>query len=192
MKKSDKIRDIISESITTKALVLYDSALVEKIENAAELITQILKKGGKVFIFGNGGSASDSQHFAAELVGRFKKERRGLPAIALTTDTSIVTSLANDYSFDIVFKRQLEALATKGDVAVAISTSGMAKNVLEAVKYAKKSKLKTISFTGMKGASLSKMTDISLVAPSMVTARIQEAHILFIHTICELVETSFK
>lgn len=192
IKKSSRVREIISESITTKAQILYDDILVEKIEKAAVLITNVLKKGGKAFIFGNGGSAADSQHFAAELIGRFQKERKGLPAIALTTDTSSLTALANDYSFDIIFKRQLEALACPKDIAIAISTSGRANNVLEAVKTAKKLKLKTLSLTGLRGAGLSKMTDISLIAPSTVTARIQESHILFIHIICELVENNFK
>jgi len=191
IKKSSRVREIISESITTKAQILYDDTLVEKIEKAAALITNVLKKGGKVFIFGNGGSAADSQHFATELIGRFQKERKGLPAIALTTNTSNLTALANDYSFNIIFKRQLEALACPKDIAIAISTSGGAGNVLEAVKAAKRLKLKTLSLTGSKGVRLSKMTDISLVAPSTVTARIQESHILFIHIICELVENNF-
>jgi len=191
-KKSSRVREIISESITTKAQVLYDDVLVETIEKAALLITDVFKKGGKAFIFGNGGSAADSQHFAAELIGRFQKERRALPAIALTTDTSSLTALANDYSFNIIFKRQLEALACPKDIAIAISTSGGASNVLEAVKAAKKLRLKTLSLTGLKGAGLSKMTDISLIAPSTITARIQESHILFIHIICELVENHFK
>ena len=184
----EKIKNIIRDSITSKALLLYDEDLLEKIERSAQLILKTLKRGGKILVFGNGGSAADSQHFAAELVGRFKKERRALPAVALTTDTSLLTALANDYSFDIVFKRQLESLATVKDVVFAISTSGRSKNVLEAVKLAKKLKIKTIGLTGGDGGALAKMTDIALVAPSGITARIQESHILIIHIICEILE----
>jgi len=184
----EKIKNIIRDSITSKALLLYDEDLLEKIERSAQLILKTVKRGGKILVFGNGGSAADSQHFAAELVGRFKKERRALPAVALTTDTSLLTALANDYSFDIVFKRQLESLATVKDVVFAISTSGRSKNVLEAVKLAKKLKIKTIGLTGGDGGALAKMTDIALVAPSGITARIQESHILIIHIICEILE----
>ncbi|MCX5706188.1 MAG: SIS domain-containing protein, partial [Candidatus Omnitrophica bacterium] len=138
--------------------------------------------------FGNGGSASDAQHIAAELVGRFRKERKGLAAISLTTNTSILTSLANDYGYDIVFARQIEALAEKFDLAIGISTSGKAKNVALGIKQAKKMGLKTIGLTGGDGGELAKLVDISLIVPSSVTARIQEAHITIGHIICELIE----
>ncbi len=189
--KPKRIKEIIAESIAAKTAILYDDNLLRLILNAAVAIEKTIKRGGKVLIFGNGGSAADSQHFAAELTGRFQKERAGLPAIALTTDTSSITALANDYSFDIIFKRQLEALAQPKDIVVAISTSGKAKNVIEAVKAAKKIGLNTIGLTGHSGSELSKITDISIVVPSNVTARIQEVHILIIHIICELVESSF-
>ncbi|HAJ56225.1 MAG TPA: phosphoheptose isomerase [Candidatus Omnitrophica bacterium] len=190
-KSTERIRKIIGDSITTNAFLLYDEHLTGKIEKAASLIIDALKKGKKVLIFGNGGSAADSQHFAAELVGRFQKERIGLPAISLTTDTSNLTALANDYSFDRVFSRQLQALGMPGDIAFAISTSGKAKNVLEAARLAGKTGLKTIALTGKDGGALAHLADISLIVPSFVTARIQESHILVIHIICELVEEAF-
>jgi D-sedoheptulose 7-phosphate isomerase len=185
------IKDIIQDSITTKALLLYDEKIIKKIRSCADTITKTLKKGGKVLIFGNGGSAADSQHFAAELVGRFQKERKAFPAIALTTDTSILTSLSNDYSFDIVFARQIQANAGPRDLAFAISTSGKAKNVIRGVKEAKRLKIKTIGLTGKDGGELAKIADLSIIIPSFVTARIQETHILIIHIICELVEGSW-
>lgn len=188
----DKIKKIIADSLTTKAYLLYDEPLIKKIKESAACITAALKRGGKILIFGNGGSAADSQHFAAEMVGRFQKERKGLPAIALTTDTSLLTSLGNDYSFEVIFKRQIEALGSPRDVAVAISTSGNSKNVLKGVQQAKKMKLKTIGLTGSGGKQLIQSTDIALVAPSSTTARIQEIHILMIHILCELVEENFK
>lgn len=184
------IKDIIRESITTKALLLYDADIIKKTKACVDMIAKTLKKGGKVMVFGNGGSAADSQHFAAELVGRFQKERKGLAAISLTTDTSVLTSLGNDYSFDIVFARQIQANAGPRDLAFAISTSGKAKNVIRGVKEAKKLKIKTIGLTGKDGGELAKIADLSIIIPSFVTARIQEAHILIIHIICELVEES--
>jgi len=182
----DKIKELIKESIKVKEEFLKEQ--VNAIEKAAKLIISSLRRGGKLIIFGNGGSASDSQHIVAELVGRFKKERRPLPAVALTTNTSILTALANDYSFDIVFSKQIEAIGRKQDVVIGISTSGKAKNVLNGILTAKKMGLKTISFTGKKGKKLSKLTDISIVVPSEVTARIQEAHIMIGHILCELIE----
>lgn len=183
-----KIRDIITGSIATKTHLLYDAKAIGNIEESAKSIVATLKRGGKILICGNGGSAADSQHFAAELVGRFQKERRALAAMALSTDTSVLTSLSNDYAFDRVFERQIEALANPKDLLFAISTSGKAKNVIAAVKRAKKMGLKTIGLTGKGGGDLAKITDIPLLAPSALTARIQELHILIIHIICALVE----
>lgn len=191
-KMENQIKKIIKESIITQAYLLYNEKLIKKIRECAHLILHTLKKGGKIIIFGNGGSAADSQHFAAELVGRFQKERQAIAALALTTDTAILTSLANDYAFDRVFERQIEALASPQDLVFAISTSGKAKNVIEAVKKAKKLRLKTIGLTGKDGGSLAKMANIALVVPSSVTARIQESHILIIHIICEIVEDHIK
>lgn len=159
-----------------------------KIIEAAERIAGSIRAGGKVLIFGNGGSAADSQHMSAELIGRFQKERQSFPAIALTTDTSALTALANDYSFDVVFVRQLEGLGRPGDVAVAISTSGNALNVIAGVTQARLMGMTTIALTGKKGGQLAGLVDVPIVVPSDVTARIQEAHICIIHCICELVE----
>lgn len=182
----DKIIDIINDSIHIKEQILQTQ--IEKIIKAAKLIIFALRSNGKVLIFGNGGSASDAQHIAAEFIGRFQKERKGLPAIALNTNTSVLTALSNDYGYEIVFSRQLEALAESSDVAIGISTSGRAKNVLLAIKKAKEMGLKTICFTGGSGGELAKCADLCLIIPSSVTARIQEAHITIGHIICELVE----
>lgn len=182
----DRIKDILLESIQVKEELMR--AKIKEIMEIANLITDALKKNGKVILFGNGGSAADSQHIAAEFIGRFQKERAGLAAIALTTNTSVLTSLSNDYGYDIVFARQIEALAQRNDIVIGISTSGKAKNVNCAVKQAKKMGLKTVVLTGRDGAELAKIADIALIVPSLVTARIQEAHITIGHIICELVE----
>ena len=182
----ERIKDIIIESIQMKEELLRSH--VTQIKEISDIVIDALKKGGKVMVFGNGGSASDSQHIAAELVGRFKKDRSALPAIALTTNTSIITAIANDYGYEAVFAKQVEALGQKNDVAIGISTSGKAKNVVMAIKQAKKIGMKTIALTGADGGELVKLADTSLVVPSSVTARIQEAHITIGHIVCELVE----
>jgi len=186
----DRIKDIILESIQVKEELLHTK--IKEIIEISNSIIDTLKKNGKVMLFGNGGSASDSQHIAAELVGKFKKDRAGLAAIALTTNTSVLTSLANDYGYDIVFSRQIEALGQKNDIAIGISTSGKAKNVNCGIKQAKKMGIKTVVLTGGDGGELTKLADISLVVPSSVTARIQEAHITIGHIICELVEEALN
>ena len=183
----DKIKKAIEENRTTiTSLLLPESTGL--IKKAAGMITGSIKSGGKAIVFGNGGSAADSQHMAAELVGRFKKERKALPAIALTTNTSTITALSNDYGYDVSFKRQIEALGKKGDVAVGISTSGTAENVACALKKAKDAGLLTVALTGKGGGKIKKKADLSLVVKSDNTARIQEAHILIIHILCELIE----
>ena len=160
----------------------------ENIEKAVKSIVNSLRNGGKVIIFGNGGSAADSQHIAAELVGRFKKERRALPAISLTTNTSILTAIGNDYGYDVTFSRQVEALGKEGDIAIGLSTSGNSKNVVAALKGAKSIGLKTIGLTGAGGGAMKDICDILIASPSKNTPRIQESHILIAHIICELVE----
>ena len=182
----DRIKEILLESIQVKEELMRTN-IVDILE-IAEAAIDCIKKNGKVILFGNGGSASDSQHIAAELVGRFKKDRAGLPAIALTTNTSILTALANDYGYEIVFAKQIEALGQKNDLAIGISTSGKAKNVAAGIRQAKKMGLKTIALTGGDGGELAKLADFSLLVPSSVTARIQEAHITIGHVICELIE----
>jgi len=182
----DRIKDIFLESIRVKEQLLHNN--IGEIIEIAEIVIDSLKKNGKLILFGNGGSASDSQHIAAELIGRFKKDRNALAAIALTTNTSILTSLANDYGYDIIFAKQIEALGQKNDVVMAISTSGKAKNVIAGVKQAKKMGLKTIALTGGDGGEIAKLADVTLLVPSNITARIQEAHITIGHIICELIE----
>jgi D-sedoheptulose 7-phosphate isomerase len=182
----DKIRACIAESIAVKQAAL-DTNLVS-VEKVARAFIAAVKNGGKILLCGNGGSAADSQHIAAELIGRFQKERKSIPAIALTTDTSVLTSLANDYSFDIVFSRQVEGLGKKGDVLLAISTSGNSPSVMKAVEQAKKMDIVTVAMTGRDGGMLARIADIAIVVKSAKTARIQEAHIAFAHAICEVVE----
>lgn len=156
---------------------------------AAQAISHCLGAGGKLLIFGNGGSAADAQHLSAEFVGRFVLERRALPAIALTTDSSILTAVGNDYGFDRVFSRQIEALGQAGDVAIGISTSGNSPNVIAALKQARRQNLKTIGLAGKDGGLLRLNCDIPLVVASSNTARVQECHITIGHVLCELVET---
>ncbi len=182
------VEQIFAESIAAKQETLKKN--LPQIVKTAEVIMEAFNNHHKLFFCGNGGSAADSQHIAAEFVGRFQKERAAWPAIALTTDTSALTALGNDYSFDIVFARQLQALGQKGDVLVAISTSGNSKNVLEAVKQAKAIGIKTVGVTGGSGGQLAALCDIAIIAASSKTARIQESHLCIFHAICELVENS--
>jgi D-sedoheptulose 7-phosphate isomerase len=163
-----------------------------KIVEAAVLIAQCLGAGGKLLFFGNGGSAADAQHLAAEFVGRFVIERHALPAIALTTDSSILTAVGNDYGFDQVFSRQVQALGRPEDVAVGISTSGNSPNVLEGMKQARKQHLKTIGLTGGNGGFLAKCVDIAISVRSTNTARVQECHITIGHVLCELAENELQ
>ncbi|MEW5895261.1 MAG: D-sedoheptulose 7-phosphate isomerase [Candidatus Omnitrophota bacterium] len=188
-KMLERIQEIFQESIAVKQQALADN--LDKIQQAVEIIGNVLKGGNKIIVFGNGGSAADSQHIAAEFIGRFQKERQALPAIALSTDTSILTALANDYGFDIVFSRQIEGLGEPGDVALGISTSGNSRNVVSGIQTAKAKGLKTIVLTGQGGGNLLKVADLCMSVPSKVTARIQESHITIAHVICELIEEQF-
>ena len=184
------IQKRVLESIRVKEETLKKN--VDAVAHMAVEMTEALKRGNKLIFFGNGGSAADSQHIAAEFIGRFQKERKSLPAIALTTDSSILTALGNDYGFDVVFARQLEGLGQKGDIAVAISTSGNSKNVIEAVKQAKKMGIKTLAFTGGSGGKLAALCDLNFIVASDVIARIQESHICFFHILCEIVENNLS
>lgn len=152
---------------------------------------EALASGKKILFCGNGGSAADSQHLAAEFVGRFQKERRALPAIALTTDTSILTAVGNDYGYDTIFERQVNALGQMGDVLIGISTSGNSPNVVKAIEAARNLRMHTIGFTGQGGGEMAKLCDICFSVPYKVTARVQEMHILVGHIICELVECDY-
>ena len=160
----------------------------EKIEVAASVLAWALKTGKKVLFCGNGGSAADAQHLAAEFVGRYLLEREGLPAIALTTDTSILTAVANDYDFANVFARQVQALGNNGDVLIGISTSGNSPNVVRAIEVAKAKGIATIGFTGQGGGKMRELCDVCLAVDSKVTARTQEMHILMGHILCELLD----
>ena len=160
----------------------------DQVEAAADVIVKTLSNGGKILICGNGGSAADAQHFAAELVGRFLKNRRALPAVALTTDSSILTSVGNDYSFDEIFSRQVEALAQKGDLLIGLSTSGNSPNVYRAIGCAREIGCTTVSLLGRDGGTIKAVSDQAIVVQCDVTARVQECHILLIHYICMKVE----
>jgi D-sedoheptulose 7-phosphate isomerase len=158
------------------------------VARAARMTIEAMKAGGKLLIFGNGGSAADAQHIAAELAFKMGRERAALPALALTTDTSLLTAISNDRSFDYVFARQIQALGRKGDIVLAISTSGNSQNVLEAVKQARAMEIKSIGLLGAGGGRIAEMVDLPLVVPHRDTPRIQEAHITIGHIICQLIE----
>lgn len=179
----------IEETFFESAKIIKKSAtLSNKIEKAVIVICDCVRNGHRVYLFGNGGSAADAQHIAAELMGRYKMERESIPAISLTTDTSVLTSVANDYSFSKSFSRQCEGLVDKDDVIIAISTSGDSRNVINGVISAKKKGAKTIGLLGKKGSSMANLVDIPLIVDSCSTARIQEVHRVIYHIICELVE----
>ncbi|MCI0486967.1 MAG: D-sedoheptulose 7-phosphate isomerase [Blastocatellia bacterium] len=182
----ERIRDIARQSIATKR-AFFDSHSGE-VARAVEIIIDAIAAGGKVMAFGNGGSAADAQHIAAELVNRLNYDRPPIAAIALTTDTSILTSVGNDSSFDELFERQLRALGRAGDVALAISTSGNSPNVLRAVRAAREMDIKTIGLAGRKGGELAALVDLALVVEADSTQRIQETHITIAHILCEMVE----
>lgn len=181
-----KITQEFNEHITTAQQTLL--LLNEKIENVCTIVIDCINRGNKVLLFGNGGSASDAQHIAAEFIGRFVKNRRSFPAIALTTDTSALTAIGNDYGFERIFERQVEGLATKGDVVIGISTSGNSSNVLKALVKAKELECHVIGFSGNNGGKMNDYCDYNIVVPSTVTARIQEMHILIGHIICSALD----
>jgi len=164
----------------------------EPLQEASKLAVETLRAGNKILLFGNGGSAADAQHIAAELTGRYKTERRGLPGIALTTDTSALTAIGNDYGYDRVFDRQVESLANEGDLLIGISTSGNSGNVINAFKVGRELGCKIIGFSGRDGGAMNELCDINLVVPSNDTPRIQEMHILFGHTICQIIDNELS
>ncbi len=182
----DHIIKIFRESNRVKETFVNEN--LSKLVSVVEAITSALKAGNKILLFGNGGSAADAQHLAAEFVNRFVIERPPLPAIALTTDSSIITSIGNDYDFSEVFSKQIRAIGQAGDIAWGISTSGNSANVLKGLEVAKKIGLVTIAFTGKDGGNIAKIADLSINVSSSVTARIQEAHITAGHAICDLVD----
>lgn len=183
------IPEIITQLQAHRTLIeRIEGEMAPLIAEMAALLADTFKKGNKLLIMGNGGSAADSQHFAAEIVGRFKMERRGLPAIALSTDTSILTAVGNDYGFEAVFRRQVEALAVAGDLVIGISTSGNSPNVASALELARQQGCRTAALLGRGGGSIRGICDLALVVPSDDTPRIQEGHTLIIHIVCDLLE----
>ncbi|MCL2414302.1 MAG: D-sedoheptulose 7-phosphate isomerase [Bacteroidales bacterium] len=182
------IQQQITGSIRTKELVLSDNELMSNIEEAARIVTEAYKRGNKTLLAGNGGSAADAQHIAGEFVSKFYFDRPGIPSIALTTDTSIITAIGNDYGFNKLFARQVQAQGIKGDVFIGISTSGNAENIIEALTTCRENKITTIGLTGAAGGKMAELCDICIKIPSNETPRIQESHILIGHIICCIVE----
>jgi D-sedoheptulose 7-phosphate isomerase len=182
----DDIRKQLQDHRTL--IEVLEREMMPAIAEMSSLISTALANGNKLLVMGNGGSAADSQHFVAEIVGRFKMERRALPAVALTTDTSILTAIGNDYGFESIFSRQVEALAAPGDVVIGLSTSGNSPNILKALNSARDRGCRTIGLLGKDGGSIKAACDLALVVPSMDTPRIQEGHITVIHIVCDLVE----
>lgn len=181
-----RVRAVVDAAIAAHARM--KDAGIDAVVRAAAVIREATTAGGKLLVFGNGGSAADAQHLAAELVNRFQRERAAIAAIALTTDASILTSVANDYSFDRVFVRQIEALGQPGDVALGISTSGGSANVVKALETARAKGLKTIALTGRDGGAVGTLVDVHVNVPEQSTARVQEVHRTLIHAMCELIE----
>ena len=182
------VRAEIEKSVATLTALLADHALLGTVERAAGLCVDALRRGNKIMFAGNGGSAADAQHLAAELVGRLNYDRAPLPALALTTDTSILTAIGNDYGYEDVFHRQVRALGARGDVLIAISTSGRSKNILRALAAARDKGVATIGMTGTGGGEMKSLCDFCLRVPSQETAKIQEAHIVLGHILCGLAE----
>lgn len=187
------MKNTILNELNEHLLVLNDSKdeLAEKIKEISIIVIEKLKKGNKLIFCGNGGSAADSQHVAAEIVGRFKKERKSLPAIAITTDTSIITAIGNDYGYENIFKRQIQAIANEGDIFFPISTSGNSLNIINAIDAAKKNGCLVIGFSGLSGGKMNNICDLMVNVKSNNTARIQEMHILIFHVICQLIDNSY-
>lgn len=187
------MKKTIEEKITLSANTIVNSKkLSPNIEKSIKEMIKCLRKGKKIILFGNGGSAADAQHIASELMGRFRLERRSLPAIALTTDSSIITSIANDYSYDDVFSRQCDGLISKGDIAIGISTSGNSINVQKGIIMAKKKGATTIGLLGNNGGKVKNYVDISIIVNSKSTALIQEVHRVIYHIMCDIIEQNFK
>lgn len=183
----NQVTSYLEDSLSVVSSIVANKGLQSKIEQLALLIVSSLKKGGKIMFIGNGGSAADSQHMAAEYVSRFAFDRKGLPGIALTTDTSILTAIGNDYSFDNVFSRQLNALGNEGDILIAYSTSGRSLNIVKAINEAKSMGIYSVLFTGLEGSALSN-ADLTIASPSSSTPHIQEGDLILGHLLCYLVE----
>lgn len=192
MNNEELIRHSIASSIKAKNALLNDNSFISIIENVAFCIFECIQKGNRVYICGNGGSAADAQHFAAELIGHFHKKRKAYPAVCLSKDAILITALANDYGYENIFSRQLDGVMGSEDILIVISTSGNSDNVLNAVKTAKEHGGKVIALTGVNGGELNKQQICVIKVPSDNAARIQEMHIMIIHIICELIEYKIK
>lgn len=188
---SEQIKSIIQSSIEVKQSILADETMVQQLATVSQLITTAFKNGNKVLFCGNGGSAADAQHLAAEFSGRFYTDRDALPAEALHVNTSYLTAVANDYSYDVVYARLVKGLGHKGDVLIGLSTSGNSKNIIEAFKVAREKQMITIGFTGETGGQMKELSDHLFNVPSKDTPRIQESHIMLGHIICQLVEEQY-
>lgn len=186
-----KIQDIINASISVKQQILENELLINTTATVADLITDALKKGNRIYFCGNGGSAADAQHLAAEFSGRFYTDRKALPAEALHCNTSYLTAVANDYSYDVVYARLIDGIANKGDVLIGLSTSGNSANIVKAFETAREKGVHTVGFTGIGGGVMKSLSDYLLNVPSTDTPRIQESHIMLGHIICQLVEESY-
>jgi D-sedoheptulose 7-phosphate isomerase len=182
------IKDQIKKSFETKQAIYQNEELLNKIVEVCKLCVELYKGKNKTILAGNGGSAADAQHIAAELVGRYGFDRPSIPSLALTTDTSCLTAIGNDYGYDKIFSRQLEGMGQSGDIFIGISTSGNSKNIINAFEVAKEKGIKTIALVGRDGGEMAKIADIALVIPSDSTPRIQESHILIGHIICDIIE----
>jgi len=187
----EKIKNIIAASLAVKSTLLNDHQTLNAIETSVDVITNAFKMGNKIYFCGNGGSAADAQHLAAEFSGRFYKDRPALPADALHTNSSYLTAVANDYGYDKVYARIIDGIATEGDVLIGLSTSGNSENIVAAFEVAKLKSVKTIGFTGDSGGKMKELSDVWIPVPSKDTPRIQEAHIMIGHINCQLVEENY-
>lgn len=193
MKKKKKV-EILKKEIQSHIEILnsvFNFSFLEKLVKISDLIVKCIKKGNKVLLCGNGGSAADCQHFAGEMINRFKKERKPLPFISLTTDTSVITSIGNDYKFEDIFSKQVQAIGKKNDILICFSTSGESKNVIQAVKKAKEIKMNVISLTGKTPNTLEKFSDFNISVPSSHTEKVQQIHLIIYHLLCYLIEEEF-
>lgn len=182
------IRDQIKKSYETKQAIYENDDLLNKIEEVSRLCVEVYRNSKKTILAGNGGSAADAQHIAAELVGRYGFDRPSIPSLALTTDTSCLTAIGNDYGYDKIFSRQLEGMGQSGDLFIGISTSGNSKNIINAFEVAKQKGIKSVALVGREGGEMAKIADVAIVVPSDSTPRIQESHILIGHIICDIIE----
>ena len=192
VKLMNNIKKSILASVETKLRIASDDKFLVELERIGNRMITVLKLNGKILIAGNGGSAADAQHFAAELAGKFIHERKGLPAIALTTNSSIITAIGNDFGYEYVFSRQVEGLGQQGDVFVGISTSGNSQNLIQAMQSAQNIGITTVGLLGKDGGLMKELCDLKLIVPSQSTQHIQEAHIMMIHELCTIIDNAFK